>query len=251
MIEPLFFTLISVILISLVSFIGISAFFLKAFHSEELTHFFVSFAAGALLADVFIHILPEIVEETGFTLWISIALLLGILIFFILEKFLYWHHCHAQGNHAQCHPKPFAYMNLVADGLHNFIDGLVIGGSYLISAPVGVATTVAVIMHEIPQEIGDFAVLLKAGFSRKKALLFNFLSAVTAIFGGLLAILIGFQSTLFSAGILAVTAGCFMYIALADLIPELHKEPSHGKSTLHFFGILLGMAVMFLLLFFE
>lgn len=244
MIQALFYTIISVVIVSLISLIGISPFLIKKLRSEEVLHFLVSFAAGALLGDALLHILPHVVEDYGFSLSVSLAIMVGIIIFFVLEKFLSWHHCHMHGTKQECDVKPYAYMNIMSDGLHNFIDGLIIGASYLISIPIGIATTIAVAFHEIPQEIGDFAILLKAGFSRTKALLFNFASATMAILGGILSFFIGTKIGGFLSFVLPLTAGGFIYIALADLIPELHKEPSTTKSFLHLVGMVLGIAAM-------
>src|SRR3989344_3976870 len=169
---------------SLISFIGVFTFRIKGQRLKKVLIYFVSFSAGALFGDVFIHLLPEVVEEHGFGLNIGIGVLVGIVLFFILEKFVHWQHCHVPEEKGHVHP--FTYSILVGDALHNFIDGLIIGASYLVSIPAGVATTLAVALHEIPQEIGDFGVLIHGGFSKGKALMLNFLSAITAILGGLL-----------------------------------------------------------------
>jgi len=152
------YTIASVLVVSLVSFIGVLTLSINEKKLQKILLFLVSFAAGALLSDTFIHLLPEIIEKNGFTLTISLNLLLGILIFFILEKFIFWRHCHIPTS--KRHPHPVVFMNLIGDGMHNLLDGMIIAGSYLTSIPVGIATTVAVILHEIPQEIGDFGVLI-------------------------------------------------------------------------------------------
>ena len=141
-------------------------------------------------------------------------------------------------------------MNLLGDALHNFMDGLIIAGSYLTSIPLGVSTTLAVVLHEIPQEMGDFSVLLKGGFTKSKALLYNFLTALSALLGALLVFIVGNVPSLVDA-IVPFTAGGFIYIATADLIPELHKETLPTKSLVQLFGFVVGIAVMFALLFLE
>ena len=231
----------SVFLVSLVSLIGLFTFSLKDEALKKILLFLVSFSAGALFGDAFIHLLPEAVEDIGLSLGVSLSLLCGIISFFILEKFIHWRHCHIPAS-AQ-HPHPLAFMNLVGDGVHNFIDGLVIGASYLASVQVGIATTLAVVLHEIPQEIGDFGVLLQAGLSKKKALFFNFLSALTAVLGTAIALMMGGSERIIPI-LLPFAAGGFVYIAGSDLIPELHKEPSLKKSLSAFSFFIIGIAFM-------
>ena len=151
----------SVLLVSLISFIGVFTLSIKADKLRKILIYLISFSAGALLGDAFIHLLPEIVKSNGFSLQISLLILGGIALFFFLEKIIHWRHCHHPTTEEHVHP--FAIMNLVGDGVHNFIDGLIIAGSYLVSLPVGIAATIAVIFHEVPQEIADFGVLLYAG----------------------------------------------------------------------------------------
>lgn len=206
----------------------------------------ISFAAGALLGDAFFHLLPEIVGEKGFGVNISLYILGGIAFFFIVEKIIHWRHCHHPIT--KDHPHPFAWMNLFGDGVHNLIDGLIIGAAYLVSIPVGVATTVAVVLHEIPQEIGDFSILIHGGFSRAKALLLNFFSALLAVLGAIIALLLSSKTENLTTFLVPFAAGGFVYIALSDLIPELHKEEALRKSLLQLFAFAIGIAIMFSLL---
>ena len=237
----------SVLLISLLAFVGLFTLSLKKKTLDRILIYLVSFAAGALIGDAFIHLLPEIVKEVGFTLTVSLWVLVGMVSMFILEKFVHWHHCHHHGHENHSNIKPFAIMNLVGDGVHNFIDGLIIGASYLISIPVGIATTVAVALHEIPQEIGDFGVLIHGGFSRAKALLFNFLSALMAVLG----VIVALTSSIYIPGIekilVPLAAGQFIYISAADLIPELHKETDSKKSIFQLIWFIFGIIIMILL----
>ena len=214
----------------------------KQFFFKEILLFLVSLSAGSLFGGAFIHILPEIVEESGFTIMISLSVVLGIVIFFIIEKAIHWRHCHIPTS--KSHPHHLAPMNLIGDGVHNFIDGLIIAASYLVDVHVGIATTIAVILHEVPQEIGDFGVLLHAGMKKKKALLFNFLSALLAVVGAIVGLIIGASSSAFAAVILPFAAGGFIYIAGSDLIPELHKECGPKDSILHFSALVLGVLLM-------
>jgi len=240
------YTLISVFLVSILSLIGALIIVIKQKDLKKFLLIMVSFAAGAMLGDVFIHMLPEIINEGQFTLMSSIYILLGILIFFILEKIVQWRHCHLAATKGHTHP--LATMNLVGDAVHNFIDGVLIAGSFMLSIPVGIATTIAVILHEIPQEMGDFGVLLHSGMKPKKALLFNFFSALTAVLGALVILLIGNVLDLVGV-IIPITMGGFIYIANADLIPELHKETKISQSLLQLMSFLIGVGIMFLIIF--
>ena len=242
-------TILSVILVSLISFVGI---FALSIHSKKLKKYLIyliSFSVGALLGDVFIHLIPELVENNNFNIRTSIYILSGIGVFFILEKFIHWQHCH--GNITNNHIHPFAYTNLIGDALHNFIDGTIIAASYFISVQIGIATTIAVVLHEIPQEIGDFGVLIHGGFTKAKALALNFLSAVTSIAGAILTILISNSVKNIELILIPITIGGFIYIAGSDLIPELHKETSIKKSIIQFISLILGVLIMLALLMFE
>jgi len=240
------YTLGAVIFISLLSLLGAAVMVIKQRFIKKILILMVSFAAGAMLGDVFLHMIPELAHEGALNLTASIWILAGIVIFFILEKIIHWRHCHLTA--CKDHPHPLAFMNLVGDAVHNFIDGVLIAGSFMLSVPVGIATTIAVILHEIPQEMGDFGVLLHSGMKPRKALMFNFLSALTAVLGALIVLFIG--STLDVTGvIIPITIGGFLYIANADLIPELHKETKISQSILQLITFLIGAGIMFLLLF--
>ncbi len=235
-------SLLSVFIISVVSFVGIFTLAIKEERLKKILLFLVSFSAGSLFGAAFLHLLPEAVETYGFGLQVPLYVISGILLFFVLEKFIYWRHCHVPTSKQHAHP--VAFMNLVGDGLHNLIDGMIIGGAYLVSFPLGITTTIAVIVHEIPQEIGDFGVLLHAGFSKTKALFFNFISASIAFLGVVISLLIGTNVEGYLLFLLPLTAGGFIYIAGSDLIPELHKECSASKSFLQLVLLILGILVM-------
>ncbi|RJQ35794.1 ZIP family metal transporter [Candidatus Parcubacteria bacterium] len=244
------YTLLSVLLISLISFVGVLALVLKRDFLNKSIFVLVSLAVGALLGDVFVHIIPEMYEEAGDPMMISFMVIAGILLFFVLEKILHWHHHHSSDHEGE-NLLPVGRMVLVSDGVHNFIDGIIIAASYLVSTEVGIATTIAVVLHEIPQEIGNFGVLVHAGYSRARALWYNFLSALTAVAGAAIALVLGSISEQFALYLLPITAGSFIYIAMADLIPELHKSPSLGKGAFQVLGILIGVAAMAALLALE
>lgn len=236
------YTIVSVILVSLISMVGIFFFSLDRNKLNSILLLLVSFAVGGLFGDAFIHLLPESFRKIGTNLTASLYIMLGIFIFFILEKFVRWRHCHVTNSGEHLHP--MVTMNLIGDGVHNLIDGILIGASYSVSVTTGITTTLAVILHEIPQEIGDFGVLIHGGLSLKKALLFNFLSSVTAIFGAVISLSIGPQIEGYSLAMLPITAGGFIYIAGSDLIPELQHEVKVSVSVRQFTAILLGVGIM-------
>ena len=236
--------------VSLVSLIGITTLSLKQDFLKRALFLLISLAAGALLGDAFIHLLPEAFEEASDPLTVSLLVLAGILTFFVLEKFLHWHHSHGEdefsAEHARIHP--VGHLVLVSDGVHNLVDGLAIGAAFLVSPEVGIATAIAIALHEIPQEIGDFGLLIHAGFSRTKALLLNFASALTAFLGLGLAFWLSSLGESLAPLIAAFAAGNFIYIALADLVPELQKAKGGGRSVLQFVVIVIGLAAMVMLL---
>jgi len=241
------YALSSVIIVSLISLVGIVTLSIKIDKLGKILIYLISFSAGALIGDAFIHLIPEAVEEgKGFSIAISCYVILGIIISFIIEKFIHFRHCHMPITKE--HKHPFAWMNLFGDSIHNLIDGLIIGAAYLVSIPVGIATTTAVILHEIPQEIGDFGVLVHGGFSVKKAIFLNFITALTAIIGTIAVLSFGSNFINLSSFLVPFAAGNFIYIASTDLIPELHKETAISKSILQLLWFLLGICVMFLLL---
>ena len=240
-----FYTIAAVIIVSLISFIGVFFLSVKPQKIKKITLYLVSLSAGTLLGGALLHLLPEIIEENGPSESIWLSVLAGILIFFVLEKIICWRHCHIQTS--TTHPHPLGAMNLIGDGLHNFIDGIIIASSFLLNTHLGVATTIAVIAHEVPQEIGDFGVLIHAGFSRAKALLLNFLTALAAVLGAVATLLISGQIANLTAYIIPFTAGGFIYIATADLIPELKKDVQPAKSLMQLISILFGIGIMLLL----
>lgn len=239
------YSVISVIVVSLISLVGIFTLFLNKERLRRNIFIFVSMAVGALLGDAFIHIIPESFESGINPLFISIFIIGGILFFFIIEKFLHWHH-HGE-DEGDVHIHSVGQLVILSDGTHNLIDGLIIGASYLVSIEVGIATTLAVILHEIPQEIGDFGVLIHAGYTKKRALWLNFLSALLALIGVLLAFVLGSVAEFFAVLILPFAAGGFIYIAVADLIPELHKTKGVSYSLYQILAVIIGVLAMVLL----
>ena len=231
--------LIAVFIVSLISLVGIFLF-LKEKVIKKYLFYLVSFAAGSMLGAAFLDLLPEVFKD-GFKEATSLFILLGIMSFFILEKFLHWHHHHTGKEEVHV----FNYLNTIGDGLHNFLDGAIIAVSFLSSTKLGIVVTIAVVAHEIPQEIGDFAILIYGGWSKLKASIINFLTALTAVLGALFAY---FYSGFIENSSLYLTSfaiGGFIYIAGTDLIPEIHKETEIKKSGIQFALMIAGILVIF------
>ena len=239
------YAFLSVLAVSLVSVIGVLFLTLKEEWVRKYVFLLVSLAVGALLGDAFIHLIPESFERSFSST--GLFIIVGILIFFILEKFMHWHH-HGE-DEVRIHP--VGRLVLFSDGVHNFIDGVIIGVSFMVSVPVGLATTLAVTLHEIPQEIGDFAVLLHAGYTKKRALYLNFLSAASAILGLILAFILGEGGAAFASFVLPFAAGGFIYIALSDLIPEMQKAKEFRHSLWQLSAVLVGILAMLALTLLE
>ena len=235
--------IIGVFIVSLVSLCGIIFFSINENFFKKKLSFLVSFSAGTLFGDAFIHLIPEaFFSESLAPIEVSLSILSGILVFLIMEKFLHWHHHHAHEEHDEVHT--FTYLNLVGDAIHNFLDGAVIAISFMAGTSLGIATTIAILAHEIPQEIADFSVLIYGGFSKMKALVYNFLTALTAVLGAMLTY---FFSSLVESShiyIASLAIGGFIYIAGTDLIPEIHKEKDVKKSSLQLLMMVLGIALI-------
>lgn len=238
--DVVIYSLVSVILISLISFVGVFAFLIKEDLLKKIIMYLVSFSIGTMLGASFLHLIKEALEMSENVL---IYVIVGFLFSFVLEKFIKWRHCH-NPNHFYKKVHSFAYINLAGDMVHNFIDGIIIAASYLISIPLGISTTIAVMIHEIPQEIGDFAVLIHGGFSKGKALLLNFFTALTAVIGLFFGLYLATSNTFIVSFLIAFAAGNFIYIAASDLIPELHKDNKIKNSLLQLLFIVLGVLIM-------
>lgn len=246
MISSFVFSLVSVVIVSMISLVGIIALSLKEERLKKYIGIFIALAIGALLGDAFIHIIPEAFESMNHQV-ASLLLIAGLILFFIIEKVLHWHHHGEDKDNTEAHP--VGKMILISDGFHNFLDGVVIGASFMVSVPLGMATTLAVILHEIPQEIGDFGVLIHSGYSKLRALFLNFTSALMAVIGVVFVFIFGETAENFSIFVLPIAAGGFIYIAVADLIPELHKKNASSPLPLllQIVVILLGILAMFAL----
>lgn len=246
--EVWIYTIISTLFISLLSFSGVVFLAFQPKVLKQLLFVLISFAVGALFGNAFFLLIPESFHHVGNDKLTGILIISGLLFMFILEKFIHWRHNHSIDETVEQHPaKPSAlgYISLVTDGLHNFTDGVLIAAAWMVSPEIGAATTVTVLLHEIPQEISDFAVLIHAGFSRKRALWLNFISACTAVLGGVFMLLVGHFTEVATYYILPVAAGGFIYLAGTDLLPELHREKSTKKNLIQFAAILAGLILMY------
>jgi zinc and cadmium transporter len=200
----------------------------------------VSFTTGALLGGALFHFIPEALEELNTTYTFSLALM-GFFAFFVIEKFLHWHHHHDHDE--ECHEHPFTYLLLWGDAIHNFVDGVIIAGAFIVSIPLGILTSILIMAHELPMEISDFGTLIYGGLGTKKAVIYNFLSQLTAVLGGI----IGFfflNAEAYAVFLLPFAAGGFLYIAITDLIPEILKEKNKKKIFLNLLAILAGLALL-------
>lgn len=233
---------LSVFAVSLASLAGVVLLSFNQSLLKKILLYLVSFAVGALFANTFLHVLPEAVEASTDLRTTFGLVLVGIILSFIIEKFVHWHHCH----NLNCkHVEPVGIMMLIGDGIHNITDGILIATTFLVDVELGIATTIAVILHEIPQEIGDFAVLIHSGFSKARALLWNFVSALTAFLGAFLVIVLHEHISGIEVLLLPIVAGNFLYIAGSDLIPELHKESKPLKALTQLLCLLAGIALMY------
>jgi zinc and cadmium transporter len=241
------FSLISILLVSLISLVGIIALVFKQGFFSKIQSLLVSFAVGTLIGGAVLHLLPESMEHDHAQLT-PIFVIISILAFFILEKYLNTHQHHKADKKSV---KSFGPLNLFADGLHNFLDGILIAAAYSVDIETGMIATFAVLAHELPQEIGDFAILVQAGYSIKKAIFYNVLTALTSVLGGIIILLFPALGVELSHYILPLAAGGFLYIALADLVPELNKQNSVKRSVFQVIFVIAGLLLMWFLLDFD
>jgi zinc and cadmium transporter len=234
--------ILSTFLITLCAWIGVLLIFMKKDSLDKITVFLVSLSAGALMGGAFLHLLPEASEILEGSSLFNVFLI-SFVSFFLIEKLLHWRHCHKEN----CTVHTFGYMNLVGDSVHNFIDGLVIASTFMIDVKLGIATTLAVAIHEIPQEIGDYGVLIYAGFRKKTALIINYVVAFTVVLGGVVGYFFFSSLNNILPYLLPFAAGGFVYIAASDLMPEIRKEANLKKSIVSFLVFLLGIILMYLI----
>jgi len=227
------------VIAALTGFVGLFSLWISKSQLDRIVHLLTAFAAGSLLGVAFIHLLPEALES-GAASGVLTFVLAGFLLMVVLETYLHWHHREDCGIH------PFSYLMLIGDSIHNSIDGLVLAASFMVSVPLGIATTIAVVLHEFPQELGIFGALVKGGFDRNKAILYCVLAQSTVIAGALVGYLLSGSIGGISALLIPFAAGNFIYIASADLIPEMHKSEGSYKFVC-LFVFFIGLAVVWLL----
>ncbi len=240
--------LVSVVIVSLVSFIGILTLSVKKKLLEKILVIIVALGAGTLIGGAVFELIPEAIELGGAAS--SLYITSGIILFFVIERFVHWHHHHTHGDHEQHHEgkiKPFAYLNLFGEAVHNFLDGTIIAASYLTSFELGLVSTIAIIFHEMPQEIGDFGILVYGGFPVRRALFYNFLIALTAVLGALVVFAAAGAVEGLSPILLAIAGGGFLYIALSNLIPEINKETNTKKLLASTIFLIIGVVLMYYL----
>jgi zinc and cadmium transporter len=233
------YILLATFIVSLISFVGVVTLALKDKILTKILLILIGLSAGALMGGAFLHLLPEAVEKSS-GLDVYLFVLVGFILFFLIEKVLHWRHCHK----GECDVHTFHYMNLVGDSIHNFIDGLIMAASFVVSIPLGITTTIAIATHEIPQEIGDFGVLLYGGFSKKKAITLNFAIALTAVLGGIVGYFVSSLTENIVVFILPFAAGGFIYIAATDLVPEIRKELDMKKYMATLIVFICGILIM-------
>ena len=243
--------LLATMIVSLFSLVGILALSLREETLHKILFFLLAFSAGTILGAALFDLLPEAVEHIeGSAVYVYVAV--GFVAFYFLERFIYWYHGH--GHHsdfseqeAEQYTKGFAYLNVLGDGIHNFLDGMIIAVSFNAGFSVGLTTTIAVIFHELPQEIGDYGILIYAGFNKIRALLLNFTAALSVVVGGVFAIFFLEMVESLSGTLIAFSAGAFLYLSASELIPELKEEKDFWKSLAQFLIFLLGLAVIWYL----
>lgn len=232
---------VSGLLMTVIAMVGSVTLLLRPETLERLMLPLVALAAGSLLGGAFFHMIPAAAREIEVTLTLSIAVVAGFLVFFMLEQLLHWHHCHRADSDCK---QPLTYLVLIGDGLHNFLGGLAIAGTFLIDIRLGIMSWLAAAAHEIPQELGDFGVLVHGGWSRRNALLFNALSGLTFLAGGLLAYWLSFQIDV--SLLIPFAAGNFIYIAASDLVPEVNKHHGVRRNVIHLLAFVAGLSLMLL-----
>lgn len=236
--------------------IGLAALFALNVRSDKWINILISYAIGALLGAAFLNALPEALELADTPKQLTFILLLGILVFFILEKLLLWRHCHL--SECEAHEPTLqvvgihdhgrsGMMIVLGDTFHNFVDGILIAAAFMADVQLGMVTAIAITAHEIPQEAGDFIILLNSGFTRAKALWLNLLSSAATVFGGLLGYFMLNQLDHLIASILAIAAASMIYVAMSDLIPSLHKRPEIGVTVQQVTLIILGISTIWLI----
>ena len=244
--STLAYILIFTFLGSIVALIGGVALLSYEKFAVKISHFLASFAAGVLLGTAFFDLLPEASRETKLgNIDIFFWTLIGIVLFFVVERFIHWFHHHEEFLEHEKEPKSTLPLIIVGDTIHNFLDGVVIAATFMVNTQVGILTAIAVFAHEVPQEIGDFGLMLHKGLPRKKIIFINVISAAVAFIGAIITYLLGNILKGYLPVFLALTAGFFIYIAASDLIPEIHHEERRGVALIETMLLIFGIIVIF------
>lgn len=237
--NTLLWILVSTLAMSLFAWVGLVTLLFSEKMLKKMILPLVAFSAGALLGGAFLHMIPEAINGGGEMVFVFLLVLLGFIIFLFLEEFICWHHCHRAPSE---HKHPAGHLILIADGLHNFLGGIAIGTAFLVDIRLGMVTWVVAAAHEIPQELGDFGILLHSGWEKRRALVYNFISAITIVVGGVVAYFAsGFINIIY---LLPFAAGNFIYIATSDLIPEIKHNTDRRENMLHFLALVAGVALL-------
>lgn len=242
------YSLISSILVSLVSFVGILLFFRQLGKKRLVISGLIAFAAGALIGDALLHLLGEFINDNGYSVDMIISVFLGILLMMVIEAYF---HCSHDSEDELEHHKIAAKNNLIGDSIHNFLDGIAIASSYLVNPAVGITSTIAIILHEIPQEFADAGILLQSGWRIRKVFIANFLTALTAVLGVIVVFILKNSISGIESLLIPLAAGQFIYISLADLVPEIHYKKNVPRYLVEIGAFILGFVIMYLLLFVE
>jgi len=237
--DTLLWILAATVLDGLVAFSGAAVMMLSKRIIDKALLALVAFSAGALLCGGLYHLFAESLASLSLET-AMMYLMAGFVVFFLMEKFLHWHSCRGK----ECPVKPYAKLSLFGDSIHNFIDGLVIAAGLLVDVRFGLITTGLVIAHEVPQEIGDFGILVYGGYGKVKALFYNFLAQLTCVLGGIAGYAAGLQMAGMTPVLLAFAAGGFIYIAASDLVPEIHKTESIRAFFVYFAFFVAGIAFL-------
>lgn len=238
----LIYILMSCLIVSLLGFLGVIFMRIRQDVLDKMLYYLISLSAGVLMGATFLHILPEAVESSKDAQYVFVPVLVAFGTFFLIEKILHWHHC----SEGMDHKHTIGFMNLFGNGIHNFIDGVLIAGAFMIDINLGIVTAFSVALHEIPHEIGDYAVLIYSGFSKIRALFMNFGVGLFMVIGGISGYILSRESAVILRYILPFAGGGFIYIAASDLVPELKKEQNLWRSLklIGTFGV--GIIIIYL-----
>jgi len=252
------YSIISVSIVSVASLVGILALSIGEETLHKVLFIFLGFSGGAILGSALLDLLPESIElisEIGNEFNVFIYITIGFLTFFFIDRYVYWYHGHGHKNEIEdeckmrrnVELKSLRALNLIGDAIHNFIDGMVISVSYLYSIPLGITTTIAVLFHEIPQEIGDIGLLIYSGLKTTKALILNFISALTAFMGVFIVQITSLKIENVNAILLSIACGGFIYLAASEIIPEMQREKDFAKGVVQFILFIMGIVIIFII----